>query len=139
MKTAVATHRPRRQGRLPRSPRSRFIRLRPILPTRSLGRIQFVYCVLAEARFITLQAIPRTAGQSLVIPSRARVRLLRAFTYWMSRYQPDWTAGPDCGGVLTWDLSTHQFTHRHAGYTQEFFVRTHSDAGLRASCGELSS
>ena len=139
MKAAVATRRPIRQGRLPRSPRSRFIRLRQFLPTRTLRRIQFIYCVLAEARLITLQAIPRTAGQTLVISNRARGHLLRAFAYWMSHYQPDWTAGADCGGVLTWDLSTRQFSHRHAGYTQQFFVRTHSGAGFYASKGELPS
>jgi len=139
MKPTVATRRPRRQGRFPRSPRSRFICLRHILPTRTLARVQFIYGVLAEARLITLQAIPRTAGQTLVISNRARARLLRAFLYWMSRCQPDWTSGPDCGGVLTWDLSTDQFAHRHAGYTQQFFARTHSGAGFHTSSGESSS
>jgi len=136
MKTTVATRRPRGQGRLPRAPRRRFVRLQHILPTRTLAQIQFVYCVLAEARLITLQAIPRAAGQTFVISNRARARLLRAFLYWMSRYQPDWTSGPDCGGVLTWDLSTHRFIHRHAGYTQQFFIHTHFGADFHVSKGE---
>lgn len=120
------------------SPRKRFIRLRHNLPTRTLAQIQFVYCVLAECRLITLQAIPRKPGEVSVISTRTRGRLLRAFIHWMSRYQPDWTAGGDCGGVLRWDLSTHQIIHRHAGYTQQFFThapgeRAHSSQGGRTS------
>ena len=139
MTAAAVTRAPSRKGRrYGDSPRRRFIRLRHSLPTRTLAQIRFVYCVLAESRLITLLAIPYEAGRTVVISNRARGRLLRAFIHWMSRHQPDWTAGPDCGGVLTWHLSTHQFIHRHAGYTQQFFAHSRGERISTSQGGKTS-
>jgi hypothetical protein len=55
---------------------------------------------------------------------RVRQRLLRAFLELMTQRQPDWTGGADCGGVLSWELHSNQFSHRHCGYTQHFFAYT---------------
>jgi hypothetical protein len=108
-------------------PRVTFGRLRRRLTVRRIARIQFVYCVLAEIPHVTLCATPLVAGEIITISKRMRHRLICTFCDWMTWRESDWLAGPDCVGVLTWDLSTEQFTHRHSGYIQQYVSRAHVD------------
>ena len=114
------------------SPRKQFLRFRRSLRGRRVARIQFVYGVLAASSYITLTAAAseESAGP-LHFPAYMRTRLLHSFERWMSEHQPDWLDGPDCGGVLTWELSGNVFTHRHCGYTQHFFARNLRSGGNR--------
>ncbi len=102
-----------------------FSRLRRRLAVQRIAGIQFVYGVLSEIPHVTLCATPIVSGGVITISKRMRHRLIRAFCDWMASHESGWLAGPDCVGVLTWDLSTAQFTHRHSGYTQLYFSRAH--------------
>ena len=107
------------------TPRMLFQRHRRALRARRIVRLQFVYCAFSGVRFVTLCAVPSDLGRSaLEISEHLRQRLLRAFLHWMSSSQPHWTDGPDAGGVFAWDLEDDVFTHRHCGYTQQFFRQT---------------
>jgi hypothetical protein len=109
------------------SPREAFLQIQSRLVMRRIATIQFVYGVLADIPHVTLCAMPIIDGEILKLSHRTRHRLICTFCDWMAWHESDWLAGPDCVGVLTWDLSTAHFTHRHHGYTQHFFSRSHSD------------
>jgi hypothetical protein len=109
------------------TPRMAFLELRRSLTARRIRYIQFVYCVLADIPHVTLCAGPMIPGTVVKIPKRLRQRLVCIFCDWMAWHESDWLAGPDCAGVLAWELSVDQFTHRHSGYTQQYFSRTHAD------------
>jgi hypothetical protein len=105
------------------TPRARFLRIRRTLWQEGVLQIQFVYCALAEVPYVTLTATPREPGNVINISARVKERLGRAFTQWMSQTQPDWHVGPDCAGVLSWELTDNRFTHHHCGYTLSFFAQ----------------
>jgi hypothetical protein len=119
-----------------RTPRMRFLHLRRSLWAAGVLRIQFVYCALAEMPYMTLSAAPRRSGYTVNIPERTRGRLARAFTDWMAQSQPDWHSGPDCAGVLVWELTGNRFTHHHSCYTLCFFARRIETTSImpRKSC-----
>jgi hypothetical protein len=124
-------------ARAARTPRMCFLRLRRSLWAAGILRIQFVYCALAEVPYVTLTAAPRRPGDTVKIPLRARRRLARTFTDWMAQSEPDWHSGPDCAGVLVWELTGNRFTHHHSGYTLRFFARSSETTSLRCKtpCG----
>jgi hypothetical protein len=109
------------------TPPMALLRLRRSLTARRIRYIQFVYCVLAEIPHVTLCAAPMIPGKVVTLPKRLRQRLVCLFCDWMAGHESHWLAGPDCAGVLVWELSVDQFTHRHSGYTQQYFSRTHAD------------
>jgi hypothetical protein len=114
-------------------PPGRFRALRRRLIARHIDRIQWVYCVLAESPQVTLCAVPTDPAAVVSMSPRLRDRLLRAFCTWMHSHEPGWLSGPDCAGVLLWELTRNEWSHRHCGYIQQYVSRTH---GTPLSGGE---
>jgi hypothetical protein len=118
-------------SRSPGSSRSAFLRLRRRLAVQRIARIQFVYAVIADIPHVTLCAMPLVSDEVITVSKRMRHRLILTFCDWMAWRESDWLAGPDCVGVLTWDLAAARFTHRHSGYIQRHVSRAHVDEDVR--------
>ncbi len=96
---------PQRPAKPREPPRKLFRRHQRTLPTRRVACLQFGYNVFGGMRCV-IRAVPAHAGDdALELSEKPRQRLLRAFLQWMSSSQPEWTGGPDGGGVPAWDLA----------------------------------
>jgi hypothetical protein len=103
-----------------------FVHLRRRVHSQSIARIEFVYCVLAEVPYVTLQAAPSVPSRVVRMSRRMRQRLVCTFFRWMALHESDWLEGPDCAGVFVWDVLENQIKHRHSGYTQHHYSSTHT-------------
>jgi len=117
-------HFPCAGSELPREPRG-LLRLRLRLLVQGLNQIRLVYGTIAGVPQVTLTGVfaERASGRQ-PISSVDSDRVLRFFVHWMARAYPDWAFGPDCAGIIDWDLVAHVFAHRHCGYTQRFYIDT---------------
>ena len=102
-----------------------FAGLRAPLALRQIASIRFVYYAFWDTCHVTLCATSVVPdGGHVELAPRLRRRLLRAFLRWMSLVYPEWTDGPDAGGVFDWDLTCDAFTHRHSGFRQQLVRST---------------
>lgn len=97
--------------------RVRFACLRHVLLAHGVAHLRMVYFASADECIVTLVGTPVEGRIApLDLPEGLRARLLKLFRAWMHTAHPDWTHGPDAGGVLDWDVRESTFAHRHSGY-----------------------